>query len=165
MASAPSITALVSDPVNKQSFNDAPHQNGDIHPSKPAEDSTLIKSTDANSSETRATANGNLNEILSGHKADEPNVGEKRELEKLTTTKPGVEGVPERDSKKQKINEDAFAANAASAPAQPEKVEPSQTAPQKKKGGRPRKTKDTVKKDIPTDGIGSRTRSRTKIIV
>ncbi|KAL4906269.1 hypothetical protein BDW74DRAFT_177284 [Aspergillus multicolor] len=159
MASAPSIAALVSDPMGTRPLNDAPHQNGDIHPSKPAEDST-----NANSSETRAPANRTPSEPLSGSQLNEPAVGEKRELDKPSNTKPGIEEVPERDSKKQKIDKDAFAANAAYSPAKEEKTEPSQTAVQKKRGGRPRKTKDTVNKDIPTDGIGSRTRSRTKVV-
>ncbi|KAL5045636.1 hypothetical protein BDW71DRAFT_76514 [Aspergillus fruticulosus] len=164
MASAPSIAALVSDHVGKPTVNAAPQQNGGNHSSKPAEDSTLTESTYANSSEIRAPANDVFSVPVSETKQEQANTGEKRELDTPSTTKPDVEESTEPDYKRQKRNEDAVAANNTSAHAQPEKADPSQAAPQKKKGGRPRKTKHTVKKDIPTDGIGSRTRSRTKVI-
>ncbi|KAL5001124.1 hypothetical protein BDV10DRAFT_19703 [Aspergillus recurvatus] len=150
--------------MGKPTVNGAPQQNGGNHSAKPAEGSTLTKSTDANSSEIRAPANDVSTVPVSETKQEQASAGEKRVLDTPSTTKPGMEESTEPDHKKQKRNEDAVAAGNTSANAQPEKADPSQAAPQKKKGGRPRKTKDTVKKDIPTDGIGSRTRSRTKLV-
>ncbi|KAL4785672.1 hypothetical protein BJX76DRAFT_355892 [Aspergillus varians] len=157
MASEPSTTAPVSDPLSKPTRDEAPQQeNGDGHLSKPAEDSTLTEPTETKSLENSTPANGISNGSLP-ETEQEQSKGEKRELETTSTTaKPSVEEPAEPTSKKQKTS-------GTSAPAQPETAEPSQTAPEKKKGGRPRKTKDSVKKNIPTNGIGSRTRSRTKV--
>ncbi|KAL6235555.1 hypothetical protein BDW75DRAFT_240012 [Aspergillus navahoensis] len=165
MASAPSIAALVSDPVGKPFVNGAPQQNSGSHPSQPAGGSTLTKSTDVNSSEICAPANDVSSVHVSEIKQEQTNTGEKRGLDTPSTTKPGVEESTEPNYKKHKTNEDAVAANIIFAHVQPEKTDPSQAAPQKKKGGRPRKTKGTVKRNIPTDCIGSRTRSRTKIVL
>ncbi|KAL4978209.1 hypothetical protein BDW66DRAFT_22228 [Aspergillus desertorum] len=165
MASAPSNAALVSDPVGKPSVSGAPQQNGGSHTSKPVEGSTLTESTDTNSSEIcAAPANDASSVPVSETRQEQANAGEKRELDTQSNTRIGVEESTGPYYKKQKTDKDAVATNNASANAQTQKAEPSHAAPQKKNGGRPRKTKDMVKKDITTDGIGSRTRSRTKVV-
>lgn len=162
MASGPSFTASISDPLNKPSFSEAPQQeNGDSQPPKSTEDSTVTEPTETKAPENPAPANGVSSKPVSETKQEETNTGEKRDLEATSTAKPSADESAEPDSKKQKTGEDnADAANGTSAPAPPEKK--AEPAPPKKKGGRPKKTQDSVKKDIPTDGIGSRTRSRTK---
>lgn len=150
------------DPLNKPSISEAAQQeNGDSHPFKPTEDSTAIETTETKAPESSVPANGVPNEPVSETKQEETNTGEKRDLEATSTAKSSAEEPAEPDSKKQKTGEDnADAVNGTSAPAPPEKK--GESAPPKKKGGRPKKTQDSVKKNIPTDGIGSRTRSRTK---
>ncbi|KAL4762744.1 uncharacterized protein BDW70DRAFT_148962 [Aspergillus foveolatus] len=165
MSSTPSIAALVSDSVGSPSINGAPHQKGNSHPSKPVEASALTKTNDENSSEIRAPANDVSSVSMSESKREQAKAGEKRELETPSTTNPGGVESTEPDYKKPRTNEDAVVADSTSPHSRTEKADPGQAAPQqKKKGGRPRKTKDTVKKGIPTDGIGSRTRSRTKVV-
>ncbi|KAL4816282.1 hypothetical protein BDW67DRAFT_56282 [Aspergillus spinulosporus] len=169
MSSTPSIAALVSDPVDSPSANGAPQQNGNSHPSKPAEGSALTATNDENSSEIRAPANDDSSLPVSEDKCEQVKAGEKRELDTPSTTNPGRVKSTEPDYKKLKTNEDAVAADSTSPHSQTEnaeKADPSEAAPQlqQKKGRRSRKTKDTVKKSIPTDGIGSRTRSRTKVV-
>ncbi|GES58549.1 hypothetical protein ATEG_04713 [Aspergillus terreus] len=93
-------------------------------------------------------------------KKDEANAGDKREHEATaTSTGPDNPSVPEPATKKQKTDEKAEAesTNGVEGP-----VEPAAANGEKKKGGRPKKSKETVRKAIPTDGVGSRTRSRTK---
>jgi hypothetical protein len=151
--------------VGSPSVNGAPQQNGNSHLSKPVEGSALTKTNDENSSEILAPANDVSSVPVSKSKREQAKAGEKRELETPSTTNPGGVESTEPDYKKPKTNEDAVAADSTSPHSQTEKADPGQAAPQqKKKGGRPRKTKDTVKKGIPTDGIGSRTRSRTKVV-
>lgn len=153
--------------MGSPSVNGAPQQNGSSHPSKPVDASALTKTNDENSSEIRAPANDGSSVSIPESKREQAKAGEKRELETPSFTNPdGVEST-EPDSKKPRTNEDAVAADSTSPNSRTEKADPGQAAPQqqkKRKGGRPRKTKDTVKKSIPTDGIGSRTRSRTKVV-
>ncbi|KAL4755374.1 hypothetical protein BDW72DRAFT_189137 [Aspergillus terricola var. indicus] len=158
------VSALALDSLGSPSVNGAPQQNGNSHPSKPAKGSALTETNDENLSEIRAPANDVPSAPVPESKREQAKAGEKRELDAPSTTKPGGAESTEPDYKKLKANEDAVAADGTFPHSQTEKADPSQAAPQKKKGGRPRKTKDTVKKGIPTDGIGSRTRSRTKVI-
>ncbi|KAL4926254.1 uncharacterized protein BDV17DRAFT_157796 [Aspergillus undulatus] len=159
MASGPSVSTLVTEPLEKPfSREAAQQQNGNSHLPK--------LSDDANSSEVPA-----IHDIPNGHvlesKQDQNNLGEKREFEATSTARPSADTPAEPNAKKQKTSKDnADAIDGASTSAQSGQAEPTQTAPAKKKGGRLRKTKDRVpiRKDIPTDGIGSRTRSRTKVV-
>lgn len=114
--------------------------------------------------------------------AQEPQVGEKRDLDSIATQapdqakplapEPAAEKVKEPESKKQKTEQEpaqdtnGTTSATPAAPAQPSTT----TAPavesheEPKKAGRSKKEKikDAVKKIISTDGPGSRTRSRTK---
>lgn len=165
MSSTPSIAALVSDSAGSPSVNGAPQQNGSSHLSKPMEASALTETNDENLSEIRTPANDRSSVSISESKREQAKAGEKRELETPSITNSGGVESTEPDYKKPRTNEDAVAADSTSPNSRTEKADPGQAAPQqKKKGGRPRKTKDTVKKGIPTDGIGSRTRSRTKVV-
>ncbi|KAJ5211645.1 uncharacterized protein N7498_003291 [Penicillium cinerascens] len=104
----------------------------------------------------------------------EPNIGEKRDIDSITAPisedkdKPTIEKPDESKTKKQKTEpepvtelaqETAKGTNGtAPAPAPGDtNREPKKAAPPKKG-----KVKDAVKEAIPTGGIGSRTRSRTK---
>jgi hypothetical protein len=108
----------------------------------------------------------------------QPNVGEKRDIDSTTTLiaapasedkdKTAIEKPDESTAKKQKTEPEPVSEPAgvpvkdtngtAPAPATGDtNGEPKKTARPKKE-----KVKDAVKKVIPTDGIGSRTRSRTK---
>jgi hypothetical protein len=145
-----------------------------INESKPQENS---KPSEQPSASANGTSNGTP---VPEAKQGQPNVGVKRDLDVTLTPggkaeKPNAEQqqpaeLEEPNTKKQKTNEDstteaAVVANGiSSAPAQNGKAIPVSSSIEKNKGGRPRKTKDTVRKDVPTDGIGSRTRSRTKVV-
>ncbi|KAI9041283.1 uncharacterized protein KD926_007237 [Aspergillus affinis] len=92
-------------------------------------------------------------------KLDAPSTGDKRELESTSvptdTDKPATESdspTVAPTAKKQKTDEKATTANGT------------QANGENKKAGRSKKVKEAVKKVIPTDGIGSRTRSRTKAV-
>ncbi|KAL3464410.1 hypothetical protein BJX64DRAFT_96261 [Aspergillus heterothallicus] len=194
MASAPSITALVSEPVGKPqgeltSKEVLQRGSGDSVSSKlAANDSASTKPIESQqqgnskvSEQSPAPANGTFNEApVPEAKQEQPNAGVKRDLDVTTSSasadkadKPNVgqqnsAELEEPDTKKQKTSEDsnaiAVAVNGTSStPTENGKAAPPSTE-NKKKGGRPRKTKDTIKKDVPTDGIGSRTRSRTKVV-
>lgn len=119
-------------------------------------------------------------------KKEEPQVGEKRDLGSTTTPvpapapaptsitedkkEPAPEGTEEPEAKKQKLESNAESGQEAKEPTDPNPVAPATAAAtddtngHSKKEGRPKKekVKEAVKKAIPTDGIGSRTRSRTK---
>ncbi|KAL4938209.1 hypothetical protein BDV06DRAFT_226225 [Aspergillus oleicola] len=164
MASAPSVTAIVSDSTEKSfSKETSQQQNGESHLAEPANSANSASFTVKSLSENHAPANGTSQDPASETKQEQNNTGEKRNLETTSSEQTNAEPF----SKKLKTNEDdSDAINGASAPAPSGQTEPSQTTPAKKNGGRPRKIKDTVtaKKAIPTDGIGSRTRSRTKVV-
>ncbi|KAL2854832.1 hypothetical protein BJY01DRAFT_25113 [Aspergillus pseudoustus] len=195
MASAPSITALVSEPVGKPqgelTSSEVLQQGsgGDsVFPEAATDDPALIKPTESKqqdaskpSEQPPAPANGTSNDALVLEaKQEQPNVGLKRDLdvtsslasvskaEKPDPEQQQPEELEEPNTKKQKTSEDnntdVVATNGTSStPAQNGKHIPASTE-NKKKGGRPRKARDTIKKDVPTDGIGSRTRSRTKFV-
>ncbi|KAL2813167.1 hypothetical protein BJX63DRAFT_432216 [Aspergillus granulosus] len=175
---------LISSEVSQQG-------SGDSASSKPIEAPVLIKPTESEpqdgpkpSEQPPTPANGTCNIAPAPEaKQEQPNVGVKRDLDVTSSSapenqaeKPDTEQQPpappadleEPSTKKQKTsqdsNTDAVAANdTSSTPAQNGNPTLSSTE-NKKKGGRTRKAKDTIKKDVPTDGIGSRTRSRTKIV-
>lgn len=97
--------------------------------------------------------------------------GEKREHDSTAAPadkdEPAAKDVEAPDAKKQKTNEDSTQAENGAPPpssATEDKAPASETNGEKKKAGRPKKNQSTEKKKaaIPTDGIGSRTRSRTK---
>ncbi|KAL4866157.1 hypothetical protein BDV12DRAFT_199479 [Aspergillus spectabilis] len=164
MASGASLAALVSEPVSKPS--DEALQHSGSHVSKSEDNSALTRPNEARLSEDTKSvqqipaaitgiANGEANH-------EQPTVGEKREHEAASTTKATAEESTEPESKKYKRSEEQLdAANGTPATA---KSEPSQTGSEKKKAGRRKKTKDSIRKEAPTDGIGSRTRSRTKVV-
>lgn len=113
-----------------------------------------------------AAANGQ--EHPAEDKSESLKTGDKREHDSTTTPadaeKPAAEDSSAPDAKKQKTTE---VENGA--PAAEDKPAAAETNGEKKKGGRPKKagaasTTAKAKKEraIPTDGIGSRTRSRTK---
>ncbi|RAL01710.1 uncharacterized protein BO80DRAFT_434265 [Aspergillus ibericus CBS 121593] len=101
--------------------------------------------------------------------AGEPRVGNKRAYEPTSppvdADRTGTEKATEPAPKRQNTDaEDARAPHGPSAPTAAKNTKRGQaTNRDNKKGGRPKKAKATVKRDLPTDGIGSRTRSRTKI--
>ncbi|KAL3453671.1 hypothetical protein BJX65DRAFT_302563 [Aspergillus insuetus] len=194
MASAPPITALVSEPVGKPdgelTSSEVLQHSPQISAQPSTEDPPLHKINESKprenskpSEQPSASANGTSNGTPAPEaKQGQPNVGVKRDLDVTLTPggkaeKPNVEQqqpaeLEEPNTKKQKTNEDSTtnapvgANGISSTPAQNGKAIPvsSSTEKKKKKGGRPRKTKDTVRMDVPTDGIGSRTRSRTKVV-
>lgn len=111
----------------------------------------------------------------------EPQTGEKRDLDSLTAQAPeqgqppepatAPEKVDEPESKKQKMDEEPTKdTNGTTAPADAAAATSTAPAPatesheEPKKAGRSKKEKikEVVKSIIPTDGPGSRTRSRTK---
>ncbi|KAJ5287639.1 hypothetical protein N7478_003325 [Penicillium angulare] len=115
---------------------------------------------------------------------EEPQTGEKRDLDSTTTPasvptaasvtedkkEPASEATEEPEAKKQKLDVNAAPASDANEPAESSPVAPATTTATQdtngdsKKAGRPKKekVKEAIKKVIPGDGIGSRTRSRTK---
>lgn len=114
----------------------------DAEQTKPTED-TAKPAEEVKAPEEAESTAPESKEPAAADKTDESKVGDKREHD--TTSAP--------TAKKQKTDEDTTKAeNDTSGDANGEK----------KKSGRPKKTKEAAKKDIPTDGIGSRTRSRTK---
>ncbi|KAH8426926.1 uncharacterized protein LDX57_004649 [Aspergillus melleus] len=188
MSTEPTVnanTTTVPDPTNttgadvtKTVPDDAPKQtNGDNHSAKP--DGAGHTSVESNSTDAPGRADiakPAAEEPLSGGpvlapsvdsekpageaKPDAPNTGDKRDLE--STPAPTDTDKPVTDSsgpstvapiaKKQKADDNAAAANGTRANGE------------NKKTGRPKKVKEAAKKVIPTDGIGSRTRSRTKAV-
>ncbi|KAJ5094104.1 hypothetical protein N7456_009965 [Penicillium angulare] len=116
---------------------------------------------------------------------DEPQTGEKRDLDSTTAPasvptvapvaedKKEPEAAEEPEAKKQKLDANSETVpdvKDTKEPSEPSPVAPATTTATKdtngdsKKAGRPKKekVKEAVKKVIPGDGIGSRTRSRTK---
>ncbi|KAL4882918.1 hypothetical protein BJY04DRAFT_217002 [Aspergillus karnatakaensis] len=175
MASGPSITALVSEPVgkpydapSKPSTSDGPQSSGDNQDLKPRDGLTLSPSYEGNTSkdiqptqQDSAPTNGISNGTSLEPKQEQPNIGEKREHEVTSATEVGAQEPVEPNTKKHRTSEKHQ--DASKDTLAPTKAEPT-TATEKKKGGRPKKTKEAIKKVIPTDGIGSRTRSRTKVV-
>lgn len=110
-------------------------------------------------------ATTNNQERPADDKSEHLKTGEKREHDStaalVDTDKPAADGSNAPDAKKQKTTEDT-AKVVSGAPASAAAV--SEANGEKKKAGRPKKGRDTAKKERPitTDGIGSRTRSRTK---
>jgi hypothetical protein len=105
-----------------------------------------------------------------------PQIGEKRDLDSMATQvadegkppapEPATEKVDGPESKKQKTEQEPAKDTNGTAPAPTSTTTaPAAAAPEEpKKAGRSKKEKikEAVKKVIPTDGPGSRTRSRTK---
>lgn len=122
------------------------------------------KPAEQNSGATTVNSQESLTEDKSGHLQ----TGDKREHDSATappdTDKSIEEDTNMHQEKRQKTNkETAKPENGApTAPVTEDKAPVSETNGEKKKLGRPKRTLDPVKKAIPTDGIGSRTRSRTK---
>jgi hypothetical protein len=192
MAFAPPITAIVSEPAGNpdgELTSSEVLQHSTQISSKPStEDPPLLKTNESEPQETSklsgqlsTSANGTSNGTpLPEAKQGQPNVGVKRDLDVTLAPggkaeKPNAEQqqpaeLEEPNTKKQKTSEGSTADAAvgtngiSSPPAQNGKAIPASGSTEKKKGGRPRKIKDTVRKDVPTDGIGSRTRSRTKVV-
>ncbi|KAL5332155.1 hypothetical protein BJX70DRAFT_404915 [Aspergillus crustosus] len=164
MASAAPVAALVSDPASKP-FNEPSQPNVDAALEQQGGDSpALTRPNDASPEESNAKQDSTpTNDTVNGEVTKEqPAIGEKRDHEVTPATKSSAGESVEPDSKKQKTSEEnKSAANGTSTTAT---AQPTQPPTEKKKGGRPRKTKDTVKKKATTDGIGSRTRSRTKVV-
>lgn len=137
---------------NESPHNAVEHRNGDSGP------------TDAANSQAREE------KPTEDSKPEQLQTGEKREHDSTAapadTDQPVTKDSEAPDAKKQKTGEDsAQAENGASPPASTAEDKPSapETNGEKKKAGRPKKSQNTEKKAaIPTDGIGSRTRSRTK---
>ncbi|KAI9371901.1 hypothetical protein BJX61DRAFT_483390 [Aspergillus egyptiacus] len=172
MESGPSITALVSGPVGQlQDESDKPsstkasqQERGDNNPDSAGDSTPPNPAVPKSPEESRdkPALNGASNGPAPETGQEKSNVGDKRELEAT----PAANTNDASSSKKQKTSENhPDASNSSSVAARTEDDNnPSQTSTEKKKGGRPRKTKVSVRKDIPTDGIGSRTRSRTKVV-
>ncbi|KAL4969578.1 uncharacterized protein BDV14DRAFT_195841 [Aspergillus stella-maris] len=168
MASAPSLTAIISDSLDLSvSKETSQQQNGESRIAEPANSAISVSLTNKTSTENPRLSNGSTQEPASETKQDHINTGEKRDLEATSSEQTSAEAPTEPNTKKLKTGNnvsDAIDGTPIQAPIG--QSEPNQVAPAKKKGGRPRKIKETVaaKKDIPTDGIGSRTRSRTKVV-
>lgn len=114
--------------------------------------------------------------------AEEPQVGEKRDLDSMANQasshgqpsepEPATEKVDEPESKKQKTDLEPAKETNGTASAKPAEPAPTRTSTasaaespeEPKKAGRSKKEtiKEAVKKVLPTNGPGSRTRSRTK---
>ena len=112
----------------------------------------------------------------------EPNIGEKRDIDSTAAPvaaplsahvsdekdEPVIENPDEPDTKKQKIESEPVKETAQGSSKDTNGTAPApatgDTNEEPKKAARPKKekVKDAVKKVIPGDGIGSRTRSRTK---
>lgn len=86
---------------------------------------------------------------------EESNKGNKREHGPGDADETPTESVPKKQKTDTKETEDRNGTAGTDVPTPT-------TNGEKKKSGRPKKIKDAVKKAIPSDGIGSRTRSRTK---
>ncbi|RJE19180.1 hypothetical protein PHISCL_08477 [Aspergillus sclerotialis] len=128
--------------------------------SEPVEEA---KPTEQGSSPATSNDKGPLTE----DKLENIKTGDKREHDSTAlpdTDKPAAEDLNEPQPKKQKIDEkaDNVANGASGTTAKEDETRASETNGEKKKPGRPKKTREPSKKPIPTDGIGSRTRSRTK---
>ncbi|KAL4897135.1 hypothetical protein BDV59DRAFT_85160 [Aspergillus ambiguus] len=176
MSSEPTANSVATSAVpetsrvdgSKQSTDDTAKQaNGDSGRSKPADEKSApekkptevskpvedLKPTDQSSVPTAASEKTDV--PSANDKKDESNSGEKRDLEASTVpADPEKPGVSEPAAKKQKVHAETTEAGS--------KNGVDSANGEKRKAGRPKKGKDAVKKDIPTDGIGSRTRSRTK---
>ncbi|PLB52835.1 hypothetical protein P170DRAFT_423652 [Aspergillus steynii IBT 23096] len=161
--------------VTKPAPDDASkHTNGDTHAAKPDGASHIPEESKSTDAPEPVDAAKSAEEPPSGGpvlatgvdsqqpakeaKPDAPNAGDKREHEPTSastdTDQPSTEssGPPTvaPAPKKQKTNDKAATENGT------------QANGEKKKAGRQNKAKEAVKKVVPTDGIGSRTRSRTK---
>ncbi|KAJ5155569.1 hypothetical protein N7492_008372 [Penicillium capsulatum] len=146
----------------------------DPTPSKPAGETKPLTSPSANGpsasnlAATEPEAPSEAQKAVSESKS-EAHMGQKRDLDTATTSapapgdvdKPVPEQVDQPDPKKQKNEQ--VPVNDANRPAPAAAT--AETNGASKKAGRPKKekVKEAVKKAIPTDGIGSRTRSRTKL--
>lgn len=133
------------------------------------EDQAPVEATGALSTEQKKEEPG----LEQPKPTSEPNIGEKRDIDSTgapvseDANKPAIEEPDEPDAKKQKTEpepakepaqEPAKDTNgAAPAPAGDTNGEPEKATRSNKE-----KVKDAAKKFVPTDGIGSRTRSRTK---
>ncbi|KAL2814244.1 hypothetical protein BDW59DRAFT_167260 [Aspergillus cavernicola] len=162
-----SINTLVSETVSKphdelsepSSIEASQQVGGDGDIPKPANPPEPNPAEDSKSNST--PANGTASGTAPEAEQEQANVGEKREIEATST----ANTAEKPSSKKHKTNENhTDAANGTSATVRTDSNSASQTSTGKKKGGRPRKTKDSIPREISTDGIGSRTRSRTKVV-
>lgn len=162
------VAATGEDPQTGVSVNDPV-------PSKPAGETQPLTSPSTDGPSSSSFAATEPEAPLEAQKAEskaraEPQIGEKRDIDSETAParatssedkeKPVTEQSDQPDAKKQKTDQELV--EDTNRPA------PSAAAGDKngasKKAGRPKKekAKDTLKKVIPVDGIGSRTRSRTK---
>ncbi|PWY92376.1 hypothetical protein BO70DRAFT_8317 [Aspergillus heteromorphus CBS 117.55] len=106
-------------------------------------------------------------ESATGDETEQPTVGDKRGHESTSepanADKSNDKNTTEPTVKKQKTDADhAGVKQGTPAPTAAKGGIPDPATNGNKKGGRPKKAKEPVKRDIPTGGIGSRTRSRTK---
>ncbi|KAI9929005.1 hypothetical protein ASPWEDRAFT_37065 [Aspergillus wentii DTO 134E9] len=140
--------------------------NGHTEENKPAEGSNPVGETKPAEQDPNSAAADAQKPYED--KAEQPVTGEKREhdsnpapAEKDDAS--ATENSSEPAAKKQKTDEEPpKAQNVTFTHAGKDDAEAPVTNGEKKKAGRPKKAKDTTTKAIPTDGIGSRTRSRTK---
>jgi hypothetical protein len=140
--------------------------NGDSNPVKPEEkqpaEVTESPEKHKSSEESKSGEQGSVptkvepKESTTENKK-QPTAGDKRDYELASahtnTDKPSVENSTEPTNKRQRTTGRKIQNGHAAAPA---------INGEKKNAGRTKKVKDAVKKAIPTAGIGSRTRSRTK---
>ncbi|PYH74925.1 uncharacterized protein BO88DRAFT_328250 [Aspergillus vadensis CBS 113365] len=134
---------------------------------KPTSDTKTVdeaKSTDETESRSQVSTSV---DTAPKESVTESNVGEKREHEVTPATveagKTGADDATEPATKKKKRN-DAEKNGAPPFPTTAKQTKKGQTTNgDKKKGGRSKTAKEPVKREPPTDGISSRTRSRTKV--
>ncbi|KAB8221366.1 hypothetical protein BDV33DRAFT_82083 [Aspergillus novoparasiticus] len=145
-----STPAKPVDANNQPEENKSPEAAGSSKEHKPAEEAK----SDGHAS---ISPDNGLKESTAENGIAQPSAGDKREHEPTSTTpnaaKANVENSAEPTNKKQRTTRTRTRNGNTTAPA---------TNGVKPKASRSKKTKDDVKKVIPTDGIGSRTRSRTK---
>ncbi|PWY84504.1 hypothetical protein BO94DRAFT_101126 [Aspergillus sclerotioniger CBS 115572] len=158
-----------SEPTNGASLLAKP-----FHASEPAEGSK--PSPDANFDEakhtdetTSAQQDPDTANVVPEQSTTKPSLGNKRTYDSTTspvdTDKAGAQNATEAAPKKQRTDSgDAGAQHGPSAPTPAKNTKRGQaTNGDKKKGERPKKAKATIRRDLLMDGIGSRTRSRTKV--
>ncbi|KOC13062.1 hypothetical protein AFLA70_565g000620 [Aspergillus flavus AF70] len=155
---APKQTNGESTPPKSVDANDQPEENkspeaaGSSKEHKPAEEAK-------SGGHASISQHDGLKESTAENGIAQPSAGDKREHDSTSTTpnaaKANVENSAEPTNKKRRTTGTRTRDGNTTAPA---------TNGGKPKASRSKKTKDDVKKVIPTDGIGSRTRSRTKAI-
>lgn len=169
LLTSPAVETLKNPSVedNSDALN---HTHGDNRPKNVSGDQTTENQPAEESKPTKqdsGPATSNDKGPLAENKSEDLKTGDKREHDSTTlpdNDKPAAEDLNAPQPKKQKTDEktDNVANGTSGAPAAEEETRASETNGEKKKPGRPKKTRDPPKKPVPTDGIGSRTRSRTK---